>query len=79
MSPTIFRYRGYRFFFFSREEDRVHVHVHCAEGEAKFWLTPQVSLAANYGLSGKQIATLMKVIEERKNDIEQTWEEHFRS
>ena len=26
MSPTVFRYKGYRFFFFSREEVRMHVH-----------------------------------------------------
>ncbi len=27
MSPTVFRERGYRFYFFSREEPRMHVHV----------------------------------------------------
>lgn len=27
MSPTVFREKGYRFFFFSREEPRMHVHV----------------------------------------------------
>jgi len=27
MSPTIFREKGLRFFFFSREEARLHVHV----------------------------------------------------
>ena len=29
MSPTIFREDGYQFFFFSREEPRMHVHVYC--------------------------------------------------
>ncbi|MBW2186575.1 MAG: DUF4160 domain-containing protein [Deltaproteobacteria bacterium] len=38
MSPTVFKESGYRFFFFSREEARMHVHVHCEGGEAKFWL-----------------------------------------
>ncbi|MCU7244914.1 MULTISPECIES: DUF4160 domain-containing protein [unclassified Microcystis] len=55
MSPTVFREDGYRFFFFSREETRMHVHVHCAEGEAKFWLEPQIELARNYNLSRKQL------------------------
>ena len=36
MSPTIFRAGGYRFYFFSREEPRMHVHVHHEAGEAKF-------------------------------------------
>ncbi|WP_211307542.1 DUF4160 domain-containing protein [Polynucleobacter rarus] len=36
----IFKENGFRFFFFSREESRIHVHVSHADGEAKFWLTP---------------------------------------
>ncbi len=51
MSPTIFREKGYRFFFFSREETRMHVHVYRADGEAKFWLEPEIELAKNYRLS----------------------------
>ena len=45
MSPTIFRYCPFRFFFFSREEDRLHVHVQSADGEAKFWIEPVIELA----------------------------------
>ena len=40
MSPTVFREKGYRFFFFSREETRAHVHVICGDGEAKFCWHP---------------------------------------
>ena len=79
MSPTVFRYNGYRFFFFSREEERMHVHVYCVDGEAKFWLEPEVSVAKNYGLSKIQIAELTRVVEERKHDIANAWKEHFRS
>lgn len=50
MSPTIFQYRNFRFFFFSREEPRMHVHVYTPNGEAKFWLTPKIELADNLGL-----------------------------
>ena len=38
MSPTVFKEKGYRFFFFSREELRMHIHVSSHDGEAKFWL-----------------------------------------
>ena len=55
MSPTIFREKGYRFFFFSREETRMHVHVHSGDGEAKFWLEPEIELARNLGFSFLQI------------------------
>jgi hypothetical protein len=79
MSPTVFRYRGYRFFFFSREEERMHVHVSCPGGEAKLWLTPDVSLAHNYALSQKQISEIKEIIEERRDEIANAWNEHFRS
>ena len=48
MSPTVFREGPFRFFFFSREEDRPHVHVESADGEAKVWLDPQIELARRY-------------------------------
>jgi len=35
MSPTIFRIGNYRFYFFSREENRIHIHVISPDGEAK--------------------------------------------
>jgi hypothetical protein len=36
MSSTVFKEKGYRFFFFSREEKRIHVHILSGDGEAKF-------------------------------------------
>ncbi len=79
MSPTVFRYKNYRFLFFSREETRPHIHVASPDGEAKFWITPQVVLARNAGLSKRQIEELKKVIEARKNEIEIAWKKHFGS
>ena len=61
MSSTIL-HKGYRFFFFSREEKRVHIHVFCADGEAKFWLEPSISVAKNHGLSSRQLNELRKII-----------------
>jgi hypothetical protein len=77
MSPTVFTWKGYRFFFFSREETRRHVHVSCPDGEAKLWLEPTVSLAKNYGLSPAQLSKVMKVVEERKDEIARSWHRHF--
>ena len=79
MSPTVFRYKNYRFFFFSREEKRIHVHVSCPNGEAKFWVDPEIALAQNNGLSKKQINEIHKVIEERMNEITKAWKKHFSS
>lgn len=77
MSPTVFRYKGYRFFFFSREEARIHVHVYHPDGEAKFWIEPIISLATSTGLSAKQLIEVQGVIEEHKDDIERLWQQHF--
>jgi hypothetical protein len=79
VSPTIFRYRNYRFFFFSREEPRMHVHVVSPDGEAKFWIEPAVALATNKNLSSAEINELLKIIEERQNEIRQHWRRHFGS
>ena len=53
MSPTIYREGPYRFFFNSREETRMHVHITSADGNAKFWLEPIVALANYYRLTRK--------------------------
>lgn len=39
MSPTIFRYKGCRFFFYSREEKHKHIHIVGKDGESKFWMS----------------------------------------
>ncbi|MFC1601833.1 DUF4160 domain-containing protein [Candidatus Sumerlaeota bacterium] len=77
MSPTVFRWRGYRFFFFSREEERMHVHVYCGDGQAKFWLEPEIALATNHGLQRAEISRLERVVEDRKDDIAKAWNDHF--
>jgi hypothetical protein len=69
----------YRFFFFSREEPRVHVHVQSADGEAKFWLEPTVALAHHAGLSRKQLRELQGLVEEHEDVIRSAWETHFGS
>ena len=79
MSPTIFRYRGYQFFFFSREENRIHVHVYSAEGEAKFWLEPVITLANYYGFNTKQLNEIQEIVKEHKDEIEKSWKKYFKS
>ncbi len=77
MSPTIFRARGYRFYFFSREESRVHVHVHHVAGEAKIWLEPEIAIAQNYGLSPARLAAALRLVQEHENEIRAAWQTHF--
>ncbi len=78
MSPTVFNYRSYHFYFFSREETRIHIHVSCSDGEAKFWLEPVIALATNYGLSQKQLKEIQRIVEAHKNEIKKSWQKHFK-
>ncbi len=40
MASTVFRHGAFRFFFFSREEPRMHVHVAHTDGEANSGWNP---------------------------------------
>jgi hypothetical protein len=77
MSPTIFREKGYRFYFLSNEEERIHIHVTREEGEAKFWIEPIVSLAVYHGFNPKKLSEIQKIVEGHKNEILEAWERHF--
>ncbi len=77
MSPTVFREGGFRFYFFSREESRIHVHVQGQNGEAKFWLDPVIELAQNVGLSQREINEALRLVQEHQNDIRSAWNKHF--
>ena len=77
MAPTIVRDGQFRLFFFSREETRIHVHVAHPDGEAKFWLTPQVVLANTTGLSATQIRQAQAVVNAHFKEIEDAWKHHF--
>lgn len=77
MSPTVVRDGPYRLFFFSREEARIHVHVAHPDGEAKFWLTPAVSVATSTGLSQRQLRDAQVVVEVHIEEIRHAWNHHF--
>ncbi|WP_084319215.1 DUF4160 domain-containing protein [Deferrisoma camini] len=79
MTSTVFKERGYRFFFFSREEERMHVHVISSDGEAKFWLDPEIELAKNYRFTRKQLKEIESIIEDHYDELSNAWQKHFRN
>jgi len=79
MSPTVFREDGYRFFFFSREEERMHVHIVSGDGEAKFWLEPEIQLSQNYRFNRKQLKEIEELIEVHYDELISAWQNHFRN
>lgn len=77
MAPTVLREGQFRLFFFSREEPRIHVHVSHPEGEAKFWLSPEVQLATSTGLTQRQLREAQVIIEMHLGEIKNAWHRHF--
>ena len=77
MSPTVFIAKGLRFFFFSLEETRMHIHVLGEEGEAKVWIEPRIEVAKARGLSRKTLGFVLAQIEEREDEIREAWNRHF--
>ncbi len=77
MGPTIFREKGYRFYFLSNEENRIHIHVTCEDGEAKFWLEPITSFAVSHGLNPRKLKEIQNIIEEHRDEIIKAWQKHF--
>jgi hypothetical protein len=80
--PIIFRYRGFKFFFYSNEgtpREPIHVHVERDEMEAKFWLIPEVRVAYNDGYYARTLRMLLGVVESNKDRIVRAWNEYFGS
>jgi uncharacterized protein YfaP (DUF2135 family) len=77
MSPTIFRDGPFRFYFFSREEPRMHVHVVSPDGEAKFWLEPVIALAQNRGLTDQQLRDVQGLVEIHADRCRNNWKAYF--
>ena len=55
----------------------MHVHVICADGEAKYWLKPDIELARNHGLSRTQLNEVKRIIEGHYDEITRAWDAHF--
>jgi len=77
VSPTVLIKDGFRVYFFSREEQRMHVHVSHADGEAKIWLDPTIELAQNYGLSPRRLRAALALVRRHRHEIRDAWRKHF--
>jgi len=79
MSPTVFREHGFRFYFFSKEENRMHVHVSHANEQLKIGMAPNIEIAKNLGLPEHRVRTVLDIVHERQEGIRKAWHEHFSS
>ncbi len=76
--PTILRWRGCRFFFFSNEgSEPPHIHVESGDDYAKFWLEP-VELDRSLGFNTALLRRLHWIVEENQSLFLERWHEHFK-
>ncbi len=78
--PRVFDWDGFRFHFYANEgspREPLHVHVARSGADAKFWLSPEVELAYNRGFNARTIKRLQEVVEQRRDEIEDAWNEFF--
>ncbi len=68
---------GLPHFFFSREEERLHVHVQSPDGEAKFWVEPEIELARSYRLSDQDLKRVLQLVVDHEQEIRDAWHRHF--
>jgi hypothetical protein len=78
--PVIFRYAGFRFFFYANEgtpREPIHIHVEQNDCEAKFWIKPVVSVAYNNGYGAHTLHQLRGVVAVNRLLIERAWNDFF--
>lgn len=78
--PKLLDWNGWRFFFYSREGmplEPPHIHVREDRSEAKFWLTPVVSVADDRRMDARTLKMLFSVVEEHRDEFEERWHEFF--
>lgn len=75
--PTVFRVKGYRFFFFSLEgKEPPHIHVEQAERYAKLWLEP-VSIARAKGFRSNELTDILQIVQNNQQLFKGRWHEFF--
>ena len=77
--PVVGRISGYRFFFYSNENDEPpHVHVQRERKLAKFWLGT-VSLAESKRFAARELREIERIVVSRNVQFQEAWHEFFGS
>ena len=76
--PVVFRYKGYRGWFYEGDLDEPpHVHVGKEGKEAKFWLTP-LGVARTGHFRTHELREIERIVAQFQYDILQAWEKEQR-
>jgi hypothetical protein len=54
----------------------MHVHIQSSDGEAKFWLEPEIALAKSHGLAEHQVSQALKMVKKHERETRDAWNKH---
>ncbi len=75
--PTVLRWNGYRFYFFSNESgEPPHIHVDKGGNTVKFWLDP-IGVARNIGFAGRELGVVERKVQEERDTFLEAWHGYF--
>jgi len=74
--PTVFKYDGYRFYFYSNEHLPQHIHVENGDGYARVVLET-LEVTDSYNLNSKELKKVVKLVQSNREKIEGAWNEYF--
>ena len=76
--PTVWSELGFRFFFWSNENDEpMHIHVEKGGAEGKIWLDPVVKVAYMHGFTLKEQKIIRAIVADKILTLKQKWNEYF--
>ncbi len=78
--PVVLRIDGFKFLFYGNEgnpREPVHIHAKLERDEAKFWLSPDVLMAYNRGLNGRDLNRARRLVETNRDLFERAWNDFF--
>ena len=55
----------------------MHIHLTSGDGEAKFWLEPEIELAQNYQYNRMRLKEIESIIEVHYHEFVKAWKQHF--
>jgi len=77
MSPTFKNEKGYRFYIWSNEENRIHIHIFKNNNSAKIWLEPQIEIAENYGFTKIELNKILKLVKKYEDEFKRKYRKHI--
>lgn len=77
--PKILEVNGFKFYFWSKEGDEPpHVHIKKGDGNAKFWLIPEIKEKYSYGFTVREKRDIRDIINDNLETLINHWNEFFR-